>query len=329
MKKTIILLLAIWLLLLPACATHDTAPVTALSVFAMKGPTGMGLSMLIEDGHSDADNAPYRFTLADSADEALADLIAGKYDFACVPTNLAAVLAAKAPGTYRLAAVTTLGVLSILDRSGSVHTMADLAGKTVVATGEGLIPELTLTYLASQNGLRAGEDFTVEYYPTAAEAGTVLLSGRADIAMLPQPYATVVCQKDPAVHAALDLNDEWDRVSDGASMLMTACVLVNAKTADTRRDAADAFLRACEESVRTVNTASDEAANAVVAAGIVAAAPIAKKAIPASHLTFLTGEAMRKNLNGFFAVLFEIKPSLVGGAIPPEDFYYENAKSPS
>ena len=119
-------------------ATVAPAPTTTeakqLSVFAMNGPTGMGLAKLIDNDVHRLGGGLYTSTFASSADEYMSDLISGKFDIISVPTNLAAVLGQKASGMYKIAAVNTLGVLYMLNTDGSVKDVKDLAGKPIYAT---------------------------------------------------------------------------------------------------------------------------------------------------------------------------------------------------
>lgn len=307
----------------PSDLTGVTPDPTEISVFAMNGPTGMGMAGLIADAKAGKTADKITFTMADAADEYLADLIAGKFDFACIPTNLAAVLSKKAAGVYEVAAVNTLGVLYLLDRTGATHAAEDLRGKTVFATGEGLVPEIVLSALLKKAGLTVGEDVTVEYLATAADVGAMYLAGTAEIVMLPQPYVTNVMNKLPLdIAAVLDLTAEWDRLFGESSRLMTGCLAVNAKFAAAHPAAVERFLAACAASVEFVNSDSDEAARAVVDAGIVASAELAKTAIPHCNIVFLQGEEMIAALNGFYKEVYALKPALLGGAIPEDGIYY-------
>ena len=60
----------------------------------------------------------------------------------------------------------------------------------------------------------------------------------------------------------------------------------------------------------------------IVAAGIVAQAPIAEKALHYCNITCITGEDMKGALSGYLEVLYEQNPESVGGTLPDDAFYY-------
>lgn len=350
MKKLIsLLLLAVMAISLVGCVattpttstlTPDTAPSSTpstleststptttttgidMKVFAMKGPTGMGMAKLIADSKTGTTFNNYNFTIAENVNECLSQLIGGEFDIAAVPTNFAAsVLSNKAAGTYSVIAVNTLGVLYILDTDGSVKNVSDLKGKTIYATGEGTVPQFVLEYILKKAGFEIGKDVNVEYLATAADVGAMLEAGTAKVAMLPQPYVTTLQNKAKNVNVALDLTALWDELSKGESRLMTGCVVVKNELVKNNRGAVEKFLQEYAASVSYVNSGSDEAAQSVVDAGIVGALPVAKKAIPKCNIVFITGEEMVKDLGGFYAALYSINPQSVGGKIPTEELY--------
>ena len=146
------------------------------SIAALKGPTAMGLVKLMKDNDETigallSSAKPYEgevgnlytFTLAGSADEVTPALIKGDLDMACVPANLAAVLYGKTDGAVEVLAVNTLGVLYIVENGGTVQSMADLKGQTIVAAGKGSTPEYALRYLLTENGIDPDKDVTIDW----------------------------------------------------------------------------------------------------------------------------------------------------------------------
>lgn len=50
-------------------------------------------------------------------------------------------------------AINTLGVLYIVESGDTVHSVEDLRGKTIYASGKGNTPEYALNYVLTQNGI--------------------------------------------------------------------------------------------------------------------------------------------------------------------------------
>lgn len=303
-----------------------TQPV-AVNVAALKGPTAMGLVKFMSDtdAGSIADNE-YSFEIAASPDELTPKIAQGELDIAAVPANLASVLYNNTSGGVQVLAVNTLGVLYICDQDGSVNSVADLAGKTIYASGKGSTPEYALNYILEQNGLTPGTDVTIEWKSEHSECVAAMAENPEAIALLPQPFVTTAQMKNSNIRVALDLTEEWDALQDGsdASTLITGVVIARTDFVKEHPEAVDAFMQHYAESVEYVNANVDEAAELVGSYDIVPAA-VAKQAIPACNIVFISGSEMKTQLSGYLNVLFEQNAKAVGGALPGDDFYYNAA----
>ena len=297
-----------------------------VKVAALKGPTGMGLAKLIDENTAGESKNHYDFTLGSSADEILANIIQGEFDIAAVPTNVASILYNKTEGQIQMAAINTLGVLYVLSTDDSITSAADLAGKTVYSTGQGAVPEIAFNYILEQNGLTPGEDVTIEYRSEHSELAALMASGEAEIAVLPQPFVTSVINQNENVHVVLDLTEEWNRVTNGESDLTMGCIVVQKSFAEEHPEEMAAFMEEYQASVEYITAEAnlEDAAVLIEKADIIQAA-VAQKALPACNIVFITGEEMENISNGFLQVIFDSEPTLVGGALPDEDFYYQPA----
>ena len=304
----------------PAQEAPSEEPVTT-RIAALKGPTAMGMVKLMHDDPQSGEGPMYAFTLAGAADEVTPSLIKGDLDMACVPANLASVLYNKTEGEIITLAVNTLGVLYIVENGNAVSSMADLAGKTIVAAGKGSTPEYALRYLLTENGIDPDTDVTIDWKSEHAECVAALASGSATIALLPQPFVTVAQTKIENLRVALDLTAEWDALDNGSG-LITGVVVARKAFVEEHPAAVDTFLRNYAESVDWVNSNTADAAALISEFGIVEAAPIAEKALPHCNIVCITGEEMRSKLSGYLQVLFDAEPTSVGGKLPGEDFYY-------
>ena len=287
---------------------------TEIRIAALKGPTGMGMVKL-----ADKQNYPnYTVSIEASPDALNPRIISGEVDVAAVPVNLASVLYNKLDGDISVLAVSTLGVLYVVEAGSEVNSVADLAGKTVYATGQGATPEYILNYLLDKNGVAGSVE--VNYVGEHAALATMLADVSAEIGMLPEPNVTSTLAGNDNLRIALNLTEEWNKVC--STELVQGVVIARKSFVNEHPEAIEQFLREYEKSSAFVNENIDEAAKLIVDVGILGNVEIAKKAIPNCNISFSKGEAMHKAVEGMLAVLFEANPKSIGGKLPDKDFYY-------
>ena len=291
-----------------------------LRIAGLKGPTTMGLVNLLSMEQAGTAAMDYDLQLYGAADEIVPLLIKGELDMAAIPANLAATLYQKTNGGIQAVAVNTLGVLYVVEQGDTVHSMADLKGRTILSTGKGTTPEYVLRYLLTANGLDPDKDVDIQYYSEATEVTAQMASTQDAIAVLPQPYVTAAGLKDDTLRVALDLTAEWDKVAD--TQLITGVTVVRKAYAEEHPDVVAAFLADYAQSVNAANTDLDGTAALCEEQGVVAKAAIAKKALPNCNIVCLTGEELKADVSGYLQVLYDADPAAVGGALPSEDFYW-------
>ena len=291
-----------------------------MTVACMTGPTGVGMAKLMADSEAKTTANNYTFTVASAATEITGKFLSGEIKIASVPTNVAATLYNKTEGKVRMLAVNTYGVLSILEKGDSVKSVADLKGKTIYSTGKGQNPEYILKYVLDKNGIDPEKDVTINFV-SSEDLVAKLISGEAEIAMAPEPAATTVMIKNAALNRVLSINDEWAKVSD--TKLMMGCVIALDSYVTENTAAVEKFLEEYKVSVQFATDNVAEAAKHCATYKITASEAIAAKAIPTCNLTYVTGNDMRNNVNGYFDVLFTADPTSIGGAKPNDDLYYK------
>lgn len=305
--------------------TQTQAEPVDVNVMALKGPTAMGMVKLMDDADSgNVDTENYSFEIAASADEVTPKLIQGETDIAAVPANLASVLYNKTEGQIQVLAVNTLGVLYIVENGDSIHSVSDLAGRTIYASGKGSTPEYALNFILEKNGLTPETDVTIEWKSEHSECVSALAQDPEGIAMLPQPFVTTAQAKNPNLKVALDLTEEWDKVMENEetkSSLLTGVVVVRKEFAEENPEAVEDFMDRYADSVKYVNDNVEEAAKLVGNYDIVTE-DVAVKAIPECNIVCITGEDMKEQLSGYLAVLKDANPESIGGELPGDDFYY-------
>ncbi len=283
-------------------------------IAALNGPTGMGMVQLMDQTDK------YAITTYQAPDEVSGKIITGEVDLACVPSNLAAVLYNKTQGQIVAISVETLGVLYLIENGGeTIQSMADLAGKTVYGSGKGGSPEYILQKLLNEAGLT---DVTIEWMANHSDVASTLMANQGSIALLPEPFVTVVTSKNPALRVAVDLNEGW---VEATGLDLPMGVLVATKSfVEERGDDLAIFLKDYRASVDFVNNNPEEAGAAISQWGFIADPLVATKAIPGSNIVLYEEDTSvsKEMLESFFGVLFEMNPASIGGAMPDEGLYY-------
>ena len=164
----------------------------------------------------------------------------------------------------------------------------------------------------------------LEFKSEPTEVLSALLADPSAVGVLPEPFKTAAIAKSEGKPSApVSLTDVWDELAgDTDSRLLTGVTVVRRAFAEEHPEAVAEFLSCHEASVKAVNAAPADWAQAVVDAGIVDNATIAEKAIPGCMLVCQTGKDMKAALGGYLKVLADADASAVGGKLPADDFYY-------
>ena len=314
MKKILALFLAAVMLIgMAACSKNEKTGVT-VNIGVLKGPTGMGAAWLMDQNEQGLSANSYNFTIAGAPDVLTGQLISGDMDMAALPTNAISTLYNKTEGKITVLGVNALGVLYILENGDRINSVADLEGKTILASGQGSTAEYVLNYILEQSGVSAEIFWASEH----SEAATLALSGEYDIVMLPEPFVTTVTTKNGSFRVALDLTREWDALGGGE--LTMGGIAVRTEFLEAHPDAVKAFVKEYANSVAFTNAQPADAAK-LIAKYEIAAEEIAKNAIPRCNIVWLHGENYKAKLENFLGVVYEANPAGIGGKMPGDDFY--------
>ena len=323
-KLTSLLLSAALMISLLACGAFAAKTESGVRIAGLKGPTTMGLVNLLDMERSGKASQHYDLQLYGAADEIVPKLIKGELDMAAIPANLAATLYQKTNGGIQVMAVNTLGVLYVVEKGDTVHSFADLKGRTILSTGKGTTPEYVLRYLLRKNGIDPDKDVKIEYYSEASEVTAQMAATKKDaIAVLPQPYVTAAQMKDSSLRVVLDLTREWNKVCD--TQLITGVTVVRTAYAEEHPEEVINFLKDYQKSVDAANDDLDGTAALCEKVGVVAKAAIAKKALPKCNIVYRIGDEMKADVNAYLQVLYDASPAAVGGKLPDATFYYTEA----
>ena len=317
MKKLIALLLLLTVCLssiaMFGCNTPDDYQ---LKIAYLNGPTGMGMAKLIND--NGAESEKYVFTSFSSPTDATASLANGELDMLCVPTNLAANLANKSADYISVAAVNCLGSLYVVsDGSVTLTSLSDLDGKTVYCGEPTSTTPSILNYLFDLYDIEV--NLVIE--STNEVVSSKMAGGEVSIAVLPEPKATAAIltakQSNYNYSIAINISEAWSAKS--SSPLTMGCIIVKNDFLAENKATVDAFLEEYKASIEYIASSAnhDEAAQMIVAAGILPKLTVAKSALTNLYgsIVYMDGDDMKTALEGFYTA--------IGYTLPSDEFYYE------
>ena len=307
MKK--LLLLILFIIALTGCSQKEVSD-KKFNVVALNGPTGIGfVNMMEEEKHN--------FTLVSDPNQVVTGLTNGDFDIASVPSNLASVLYNKNQDVS-VVAINTLGVLYVVENGNTINSIEDLKGKTILSTGKGATPEYSLNYLLEKANIK--DDVTVEFKTEHAELAGLLAQDKASVAVLPQPFVTVAMEKNKDLRIALNLDEEWFKLTN--DNMITGVLVVKNDIIENNKEELDAFLQDYKKSIELANSDIEKTATLSEKYDILPK-DVATKAIPYCNIVYIDNKELNTLLSSYYQVLFEQDPKSIGGKLPDEKFYYQ------
>jgi NitT/TauT family transport system substrate-binding protein len=289
-----------------------------LTIYAIRGPSGVGMIRLFENPPKAA-GFNIRLEALAQADLIAAKFIAGEAKLGILPANVAAKIASSGKG-IQIAAVTGTGMLSLLSADPAVTGIGDLRGRTVEVAGQGATPDYVFRKILLSYGIEPGTGITLRYSLAYPEIAQSLIAGRISLALLPEPFATMARAGKPDLVLAGDIQDEWIRAGGEGNYPMTVLV-VDPVLAAAQPGLIQTILDAVRDSTEWVINNPAEAGALVEKHELGLKAPVTAAAIPRSNYVFIPAAEARPSLEALYRAFLEFAPASIGGALPPEEFY--------
>lgn len=259
------------------------------------------------------DTDAYAVDIVNGADSLVAAFGAGSHDVIFAPTNLGAKLIASGLD-YVFAATVVWGNYYVVSSGQADFSLASLSGKTITVFGQNQTSDIILRYLLDSLDI----DVTIVYVDSVATAAALFQNDPTSIVLTAEPTLSVL-QSSVANLQVIDLQSEYALLT-GADSYPQAGVFVKSAL---DHEQVDRFLIDLAESVEQVNEDPTESGEVAYALGYGFSAEILALAVPTSHLAFVTALASKEALEAYFTLILAMNPSLIGGSLPSEAFYYQ------
>ena len=308
------------LLGLAGAAPAQSASGEPLTVYAIRGPSGVAMIRLFEHPPSAA-GGPVRMEALAQADLVAARLVSGEAKVGMLPPNVAAKIASTGK-RIQVAAVTGTGMLSLLTSDSAIRRFSDLRGKTIEVAGQGATPDFVFRRILRFRGLDPDTDMRLGYSLAYPEIAQSLIAGRVSTALLPEPFATMARIGRPDLRLVSDVQLEWRQAGGAGNYPMTVLV-VDAAYARSDPAGVRAILDAVKASSEWVTANPAEAGALVEKHDLGLRAPVAAAAIPRSNYVFIPAAEARPALEALYETFLQFAPESIGGKLPEDSFYLD------
>lgn len=272
-------------------------------------------------------------------DQLRALAVEGKADFIAMPSNVAANLFNRGVA-LQLLNISSWGLLFVVSRDPAIKTLADLKGKELLMPFRGDMPEIVLRTVAARLGVpvqggegansgAGGEAIALRYAATPLEAMQLLLTRRADHALLAEPAVSIGLLKSrslpasviaPELHRSVDMQQAWGQAFARPPRVPQAGMVVMGQHLGNAALQAR-FAQAYAQAQQWCNAQPDACGQAVAKRLPMLTPEGVAAAIRAVPGDVAPAAQARDELEFFFQQLLARQPGLVGGKLPAAGFY--------
>lgn len=298
----------------------------ALKELVLYGPPA-GPSIVLAQAVASGALAPLAgkasFKVWRNPDEMRAGLTSGTMGALVLPVQVAANLYNRGM-KLKLLNIMTKGLIYIVSADAGIDGFPALKGRKLAVPFRNDMPDLVVARLLAHYGIVPGTDIVIENTGSPIEAMQMLLTGRVDAVLAPEPACTAAAMmgklagKD--IRRVIDVQAVWGEVTGKEPVLPQAgLALTDALTADDP-GLADGLQAVLEAAADKVN-ANPAAAAANAASALDFPEPVLAASIATSNLVAVRAGKARPAIETMLAMLADSDPAIIGGNLPDDGFY--------
>lgn len=327
MKKKTALLLAVLLgmFTFTGCGNNQKAQqkVTETKEINFTVPDGLpaiASAKVIKEEPDVKNGYKINYTIEQSSESLVTSVMKGEPDVVIVPSNVAATVYNKNKN-YKIAGTIGWGSLYLgtSDKSGS----DELKGKEIYNIGKGLTPDIVTRSIFKDKGIDVDNDINFTYVNGVTELAPIILSGKAQYAVIPEPALSTVQTKNSDFTTMMDLNDEWKKINNSEYGFPQSTIIVKNDLIDNDKEFVDKLLDKVKESTEWMYSDKEALGDYCEAIGVSAKKPIIVKAVDRANVKYVSIKDCSKEYEIYYNKLNDFDPSTIGGSIPDEGIFME------
>lgn len=334
MKKKLSLLLVVVLAILTfvGCGNNSNSQVDEIidgnveakeiSFLVPDGLPAISIAKIIKEKPEVKKDYNVSYTIEQSSETLVTSVMKGEPDIAIVPSNVAATAFNKTEGEYKIAGTVGWGSFYIGSTNAN-QTIEDLKGKEVYNIGKGLTPDIIARTVLKDKGIDPDTDINFSYVDGVNELAPIILAGKTEYAVIPEPALSTVQSKNESFNIILDLNEEWKKINNSEYGYPQATIIVKKELAEKDKDFVENILSKIEESTKWAYSDKESLGDYCEEIGISAKKTIIVKAMDRSNIKYVGIKDSYKEYETYFEKLYSFDPKTVGGKIPDDSIFME------
>jgi len=299
----------------------ETTETKEINFVAPDGLPAIAAAKLIKEKPEIKAGYNVNYTVEKNSESLSTSVMKGEPDIAVVPSNLAAIAFNKNK-QYKIAGTVGFGSFYI-GSTNENQTVDNLKGKEVYNIGKGLTPDIIARTILKDKGIDVDKDINFSYVDGVNELAPIILSGKTQYAVIPEPALSTVQMKNDKFKVMLDLNEEWKKINNSEFGYPQSTIIVKKDLYENNKEFVKAFLDKVKAGIEWAYTDKETLGTYCEEIGISAKKPIIVKALDKSNIKYVDIKDSSKEYKTYFEKLNQFDPKTIGGSIPNDEIFME------
>lgn len=302
-------------------ATKNTAETKEINFMAPDGLPAIAVAKLIKEKPEVKAGYNINYTIEKSSESLVTSVMKSEPDIAIVPSNVAATVFNKNK-EYKIAGTVGFGSFYI-GSTNENQTFEDLKGKEVYNIGKGLTPDIIAKTILKDKGIDVDKDINFSYVDGVNELAPIILAGKTQYAIIPEPALSTVQSKNEKFSVILDLNEEWKKINNSEYGYPQSTIIVKKDLSENHKAFVKEFLAQVKAGTEWLYTDKETLGTYCEEIGVSAKKPIIIKSIDKSNIKYVDIKDSYREYKTYFQKLNEFDPKTIGGSIPDDEIFME------
>lgn len=269
------------------------------------------------------ENAKITFQKYNTPQNLLPKLIKNEIDIAFLPLNVAVKTYNSSNHSIKMLCITGNGNIFLITTDQTVNKIADLQGVKITVAGQGATPDYLFRYILQENEISLKEkEIILDYSVPNAQIPALLIAGKIDYAVVPEPFVTIAKTKSKKVRIAVDFQEEYKFFSKKQQTYPLTVLVARKDFIQNNPALIEKFLSEYQKSYEWTIQNPSAAGKLCEELDFGLNANIIEKSISNANYTFVKARESKEQIQEFLQILMKLDTKTTGDKLPEEDFYY-------